>query len=134
VNAGARFSRKLGATFAEILSSEAPTHFFHGVIVCFAEVLQKPCINLPLHHPQRARRPEQSSKGVAPSTNPAQPSQQQAPEIPKDFSWADLVARIRDGDRAGMEDLYRIFSKRVRFFLYQQLGPQDLGDKVHRYS
>jgi RNA polymerase sigma factor (sigma-70 family) len=30
-----------------------------------------------------------------------------------------------------MEDLYRVFSKGVRFFLYRQLGPHDLDDKVH---
>jgi len=30
-----------------------------------------------------------------------------------------------------MEELYQIFSKGVRFFLYRQLGPKDLEDKVH---
>ena len=30
-----------------------------------------------------------------------------------------------------MEDLYRVFSKGIRFHLYRQFGPQDLDDKVH---
>ena len=30
-----------------------------------------------------------------------------------------------------MEELYRVFSRGVRFFLCRQLGPQDLDDKVH---
>ena len=30
-----------------------------------------------------------------------------------------------------MEELYQVFSKGVRFFLYRQLGPRDLDDKVH---
>jgi RNA polymerase sigma factor (sigma-70 family) len=35
------------------------------------------------------------------------------------------------GDRSAMEDLYRVFSEGVRFYLWRQLGPQDLTDKVH---
>ena len=46
-------------------------------------------------------------------------------------SWPDLVERIRTGDPTGMEELYRVFSKGIRFFFYRQLGPQDLDDKVH---
>lgn len=46
-------------------------------------------------------------------------------------SWSSLVARVRAGDPAGMEELYRVFSKGVRFYLCRQLGPQDLDDKVH---
>jgi RNA polymerase sigma factor (sigma-70 family) len=42
-----------------------------------------------------------------------------------------LVDRIRSGDPAGMEDLYRIFSRGVRYYLCRQLGPQELEDKVH---
>src|SRR3954451_7067603 len=53
------------------------------------------------------------------------PSQVQEP------SWSLLVDRIRAGDPAGMEELYAIFVKGVRFFLWRQLGPQDLDDKVH---
>ena len=45
--------------------------------------------------------------------------------------WADVVERIRRGDPSGMEELYQVFSKGVRFFLYRQLGPHDLDDKLH---
>ena len=45
--------------------------------------------------------------------------------------WTELVRRIQDGDQAGMEELYTIFSRGIRFFLCRQLGPQELDDKVH---
>lgn len=48
-----------------------------------------------------------------------------------DPSWPDLVERIRSGDPSGMQELYQVFSKGIRFFLCRQLGPQDLDDKVH---
>lgn len=45
--------------------------------------------------------------------------------------WAVLVARIRAGDAEGMEQLYQLFEKGIRFFLYRRLGPQELDDKIH---
>jgi RNA polymerase sigma factor (sigma-70 family) len=48
-----------------------------------------------------------------------------------DPSWPNLVERIRAGEPSGMEELYRVFSKGIRFYLCRQLGPQDLDDKVH---
>jgi RNA polymerase sigma factor (sigma-70 family) len=67
------------------------------------------------------------------------------PEIPGEFSidasgdgdsspevnWTELVDRIQHGEDAGMEELYRIFAKGIRFFLCRQLGSQELDDKVH---
>jgi RNA polymerase sigma factor (sigma-70 family) len=50
---------------------------------------------------------------------------------PREPSWTRLVDRIQAGDPAGMEELYAVFVKGVRFFLWRQLGPQDLDDKVH---
>jgi RNA polymerase sigma-70 factor, ECF subfamily len=55
----------------------------------------------------------------------------QNPGEAQERSWALLVDRIKTGDPAGMEELYAIFVKGVRFFLWRQLGPQDLDDKVH---
>jgi len=46
-------------------------------------------------------------------------------------SWTDLVEKIKRDDQSAMEELYRVFSKGVRFYLCRQLGPQDLEDKVH---
>jgi len=55
----------------------------------------------------------------------------QTAEKTADQSWSRLVERVRKGDPAGMEELYAVFAKGVRFFLWRQLGPQDLADKVH---
>jgi RNA polymerase sigma factor (sigma-70 family) len=51
--------------------------------------------------------------------------------LPDNPDWADLVSRIRAGDDAGMEELYRVFSRGIRFYLCRQLGGQELDDKVH---
>ena len=45
--------------------------------------------------------------------------------------WCELVARIRRGDNSGLEDLYGLFARGIRFYLCRQLGPQELDDKVH---
>jgi len=50
---------------------------------------------------------------------------------PLDPTWPNLVERIRNGEPSGMEELYQVFSKGIRFYLCRQLGPQDLDDKVH---
>jgi len=46
-------------------------------------------------------------------------------------SLVELVERIRSGQTDGMEDLYQLFSKGIRFYLCRQLGPQELDDKIH---
>jgi RNA polymerase sigma factor (sigma-70 family) len=46
-------------------------------------------------------------------------------------NWPELVRKIQSGDPVGMEELYRLFSRGVRFYLCRQLGPQELDDKVH---
>jgi RNA polymerase sigma factor (sigma-70 family) len=45
--------------------------------------------------------------------------------------WLDLVGRIQEGNDSGMEELYRLFARGVRFYLCRQLGMQELDDKVH---
>lgn len=45
--------------------------------------------------------------------------------------WADLVERIHDGRTEGMEELYGLFSRGIRFYLIRQLGPQEVEDKIH---
>jgi RNA polymerase sigma-70 factor (ECF subfamily) len=54
-------------------------------------------------------------------------------EMPEEAfaAWVDLVERIRSGQTDGMEELYRLFSRGIRFYLCRQLGPQELDDKVH---
>jgi RNA polymerase sigma-70 factor (ECF subfamily) len=46
-------------------------------------------------------------------------------------TWTRLVESIRKGSPEGMEELYTLFGKGVRFFLWRQMGSQDLDDKVH---
>ncbi len=45
--------------------------------------------------------------------------------------WAALVELVKTGDDAGMEQLYKLFSRGIRYYLCRQLGPQELEDKVH---
>src|SRR5271156_1129688 len=45
--------------------------------------------------------------------------------------WANVVGRIRLGEQAAVEELYRVFSRGIRYYLCRQLGPQDLDDRVH---
>jgi RNA polymerase sigma-70 factor (ECF subfamily) len=45
--------------------------------------------------------------------------------------WVELVERIRLEKTDGMEELYKLFSRGIRFYLCRQLGPQELDDKVH---
>jgi len=48
---------------------------------------------------------------------------------------AQLVSRIRDDhidtQAQGLEDLYKLFSQGIRFYLRRHLPPQELDDKVH---
>ena len=51
--------------------------------------------------------------------------------LPEGPDWHRLVDRIQSGTSDGMEELYQLFSRGVRFYLCRQLGPQELDDKVH---
>jgi len=67
-------------------------------------------------------------------TKDLQPSD--APECEEDergapVDWPELVRRIRQGEESGMEELYRVFGRGIRFYLCRQLGIQELDDKVH---
>jgi len=67
-------------------------------------------------------------------------SSQESVEEPRDkaaktsfpaVDWALLVAQIKAGEDSGMEQLYKLFSRGIRYYLCRQLGPQELEDKVH---
>ncbi len=45
--------------------------------------------------------------------------------------WTSLVEKIRAGDQQGMEELYKIFSRGVKFYVWRHLGARDLEDRVH---
>lgn len=57
----------------------------------------------------------------------ATPEEESAPTV----DWAELVNKIHAGDAAGMEQLYVLFARGIRYFLYRRLGPQELEDKIH---
>jgi len=50
---------------------------------------------------------------------------------PAAANWKGVVERIQRGDESGMEELYRVFAKGVRYYLCRQLGKQELEDKIH---
>ena len=47
------------------------------------------------------------------------------------MDWSLLVAQIKAGDDIGLERLYQLFSRGVRYYLCRQLGPEELEDRVH---
>ena len=69
--------------------------------------------------------PESSAQPVMKKPVRPETSARRAPD------WAGLVERIYAGDPHGMEELYALFSRGVRFYLCRQLGSQELDDKVH---
>jgi RNA polymerase sigma-70 factor, ECF subfamily len=53
------------------------------------------------------------------------------PEAIAENNWTRLVARIQQGDSSALAELYQVFGRGIRFYMYRQLGPQDLDDRVH---
>ncbi len=47
------------------------------------------------------------------------------------IDWGTVVDQIQSGDQEGMEELYRVFSRGIKFYLCRHLGTQELDDKVH---
>ncbi|MCX6592473.1 MAG: sigma-70 family RNA polymerase sigma factor [Acidobacteria bacterium] len=68
-----------------------------------------------------------ATTGTPSSTPAVEPDPAQAAPS----SWSRLVDRIRANEDAALEELYRIFSKGIRYYLCRQLGTQELDDKVH---
>jgi RNA polymerase sigma-70 factor (ECF subfamily) len=70
-----------------------------------------------------------SSEIVTPITERADSDGDGTDSCPKD--WPELVMRIQRGDESGMEDLYHLFARGIRFYLCRHLGMQEVDDKVH---
>jgi RNA polymerase sigma factor (sigma-70 family) len=49
----------------------------------------------------------------------------------RNHDWADIVSRIQAGQNSGIEELYHVLNRGVRYYLGRQLGHQDLEDKLH---
>jgi RNA polymerase sigma-70 factor, ECF subfamily len=45
--------------------------------------------------------------------------------------WTRLVARIQRGDEDALSQLYQVFGRGIRFYMFRHLGSQDLDDRVH---
>ena len=77
-------------------------------------------------------QPKQSSQPVEAGQAAGQePKESGAKTSFPAVEWATLVAQIKAGEDAGMEQLYKLFSRGIRYYLCRQLGPQELEDKVH---
>lgn len=72
-----------------------------------------------------------SNEVMADSGAAEEPARQDSRRTPSTKGLSELVVRIEAGDPKGMEELYRLFSKGIRFYLCRQLGPQELDDKLH---
>jgi|GEM_PF-428543 RNA polymerase sigma factor (sigma-70 family) len=59
------------------------------------------------------------------------PADHDAPQSSGYEDLSELVEQIRAGDQEAMERLYRMFARGIRFYLFRQLGIQDLDDRVH---
>lgn len=49
----------------------------------------------------------------------------------EEVDWTQLVERIQRNESEALEELYRLFSRGIRFYFCRQLGRQELEDKVH---
>jgi len=66
-----------------------------------------------------------------PSGGPREPAPERSgPRLPNP-RWARIVEGVRANDSAAIEELYRLFSRGIRYFLCRHLGPNDLDDRVH---
>ena len=72
------------------------------------------------------KRSNEALRGVEEAADSTEDYERSAP-----VDWQDLVMRIQRGDDSGMEELYRLFGRGIRFYLCRQLGMQELDDKVH---
>ena len=77
----------------------------------------------------------QPQMSTVPPAGESQPNQEPAEKTTRSgftaVDWSVLVAQIKAGEDAGMEQLYKLFSRGIRYYLCRQLGPQELEDKVH---
>ncbi len=74
--------------------------------------------------PDPQREPAHAGEGAAGSSPAAQ-------EAPGAARWTLLVEKIQAGDQRGMEELYQIFSRGVKFYVWRHLGSEELEDRVH---
>jgi hypothetical protein len=72
-----------------------------------------------------------STVPVTPETPPSDTAAAPPDSSQLAINWAEVVSRIRRNEAQGLEELYRVFSRGIRFYLCRQLNSQDLDDKIH---
>jgi RNA polymerase sigma-70 factor, ECF subfamily len=79
-----------------------------------------------------AMQPKPSPPPTGDNNQPAEAVQEKNAKTSfSTVEWSVLVEQIKAGEDAGMEHLYKLFSRGIRYYLCRQLGPQELEDKVH---
>lgn len=77
----------------------------------------------------------QPTEGPTPAAGGEQSGTETKEKVSKpgftEIEWNALVDQVKAGEDAGMEQLYKLFSRGIRYYLCRQLGPQELEDKVH---
>jgi RNA polymerase sigma-70 factor, ECF subfamily len=67
-------------------------------------------------HPDEPSKP--SEENLASSDNPSS-------------EWCILASQLKAGEDTGREQLYKLFSRAIRYYLSFQLAPQELDHKIH---
>jgi RNA polymerase sigma-70 factor (ECF subfamily) len=70
-------------------------------------------------------------QSISPAVAPLEESVRLPDPLMDAVNLPELVQRIHAGEESGMEDLYRLFARGIRYYLCRQLGHQELDDKVH---
>jgi len=73
---------------------------------------------------------DKESNDALPSVEEVADCSEEDDEQSSAVDWTELVNRIHRGDDSGMEDLYRLFARGIRFYLCRQLGVQELDDNL----
>jgi RNA polymerase sigma-70 factor, ECF subfamily len=85
---------------------------------CLIQIIKSPSSSALVHDDSKSQ-PRETGEGASPG-----------PEVAK-VDWVVLVSQIKAGEKTGMEQLYKIFSRGIRYYLCRRLGPQDLDDRMH---
>jgi RNA polymerase sigma-70 factor (ECF subfamily) len=64
-------------------------------------------------------------------TGNTQPSTQNHQQGYYPANWEELTAMIQAGEHVGMEYLYRVFDRSIRYYFRRYIGWQDLDDRIH---
>lgn len=75
--------------------------------------------------------PRQASTGTESVTPVSSPAQTVSAKSSSNVDWAALVSLVQAGGEAGLEQLYQVFSRGLRYYLARQMGGQDFEDKMN---